>query len=147
MATWTRREALRLAAATGLGSLVGGAGRAVGAPKTIARSPAYPDGVLAKGPVGYWRLGEATGPTVVDETGNGHDGRIFGSPTLGTPGAINDDPDTAIQFNGFDTRDYVEIPDSETDAPYAFTVLVEICARLLRFGTAAFGRNHIERHV
>jgi hypothetical protein len=146
MATWTRREALRLAAATGLGSLVIGAGRAVGAPKTIARSPAYPDGVLAKGPVGYWRLGEATGPTVVDETGNGHDGRIFGSPTLGTPGAINDDPDTAIQFNGFDTRDYVEIPDSEDFSQPTSTqgLTVEVWMRpdFLTFRTEGAGYVH-----
>jgi hypothetical protein len=111
MATLNRREALRLAAATGLvsvlgGSLVKAAGRAH---KQIGRSLAYRDHVLAKGPVGYWRLGEDAGPTAFDETPNAYDGGYFGSPTFGTPGAIAGDPDTAVQFNG---TDYVEIPDS-----------------------------------
>ena len=115
MAAWTRREAMRLAATTGLVSIIGGSlGRAVaGMKKTIAPSPAYSDGVLAKGPVGYWRLGEAAGPTVFDETGNGYDGTAFGQPTFGTPGAINDDPDTAIELHGPSSRDYIEIPNSE----------------------------------
>jgi hypothetical protein len=72
-------------------------------------SLAYRAAVLAKNPVAYWRLGEAAGPTAVDETGNGHDGTYFGNPTLGQPGAIHGDSNTAVQFNG---TNYVEIPDS-----------------------------------
>jgi hypothetical protein len=72
-------------------------------------SLAYRDAVLAKDPVAYWRLGEAAGPTAVDETGNGHDGTYFGDPSYGQLGAIQGDPNTAVQFNG---EDYVEIPDS-----------------------------------
>jgi hypothetical protein len=112
MTRFTRREALRLAAAASLASVLddslvkaGGLLR-----KGIAMSATYRDGVLAKGPVGYWRLGEAAGPTATDETPNGYAGGYFGNPTFGTPGAINDDPDTAVQFNG---ADYVEIPDRE----------------------------------
>jgi hypothetical protein len=74
-----------------------------------AMSLAYRDAVLAKNPVAYWRLGEAAGPTAVDETGNGYDGTYFGAPTYGQPGAIQGDPNTAVQFNG---ADYVEIPNS-----------------------------------
>jgi hypothetical protein len=66
--------------------------------------------VLAKGPVGYWRLGEEAGPVAADETQNGYHGSYFGNPTFGVPGAIESDPDTAVQFQG---TDYVEIPDSE----------------------------------
>jgi hypothetical protein len=112
MTTLTRREALRLAAGTGLVSVLGGSvvKAAALAYKEIGRSAAYRDGVLAKGPVGYWRLGEDAGPTAADETSNGHDGCYLGNPTLGTAGAIDGDPDTAVQFNG---TDYVEIPDSE----------------------------------
>jgi hypothetical protein len=72
-------------------------------------SLAYRAAVLAKNPVGYWRLGETAGTTAVDETGNGHNGTYIKSPTLGQPGAINGDPNTAVQFNG---TNYVEIPDS-----------------------------------
>ncbi len=148
MTTWTRREALRLAAATGLvGALGGVAGRAGGAmTKTIARSPAYPEGVLKKGPVGYWRLGEASGPIIVDESGNGHDGTVFGTPTFATPGAINDDPDTAIQFHGFGTRDYVEIPDSDDfsqpTSGQGLTVEVWMRPDFLTFQTERAGYIH-----
>jgi hypothetical protein len=112
MVPLTRREALRLAAATGLVRVFGGSiAKAAGLVyKEIALSASYRDGVLAKGPVAYWRLGENAGPTAADETSNGYDGGYFGNPTFGTPGAIADDPDTAVQFNGMD---YVEIPDSE----------------------------------
>jgi hypothetical protein len=112
MFTLTRREALRLAAGTGLLGLLGGSFvRAACFPqKEVGQSLAYRDGVLAKGPVGYWRLGEEEGPVAVDETQNGHDGGYFGNPAFGVPGAINSDPNTAVHFYG---ADYVEIPDSE----------------------------------
>jgi concanavalin A-like lectin/glucanase superfamily protein len=74
-----------------------------------AMSLAYRDAVLAKSPVAYWRLGEAAGPTAVDETGNGHDGIYINNPTFGQTGAIRGDSNTAVQFNGMN---YVEIPDS-----------------------------------
>jgi hypothetical protein len=112
MAILTRREALRLAAGTGLVSILNGslvkAANAVC--KEIGRCAAYRDGVLAKGPVAYWRLGENTGPTAADESRNGHDGWYLGNPAFGTPGAIDSDPDTAVGFNG---KAYIEIPDSE----------------------------------
>ncbi len=72
-------------------------------------SMAYRDLVLSRNPVAYWRLGETAGPTAHDETHNGHDGTYVGNPTFGQPGAIQGDPDSAVQFHG---ADYVEIPDS-----------------------------------
>src|SRR5271166_1533419 len=69
----------------------------------------YRAAVLAKNPIAYWRLGEAAGPTAVDETGNGHNGTYIGIPTLGQPGAIQGDSNTAVQFTG---GNYVEIEDS-----------------------------------
>ena len=55
--------------------------------------------VLADSPIAYWRLGEGTGTTMVDQTGN-HGGAYVGSPTLGAPGAIFGDTDTAVTFGG-----------------------------------------------
>jgi hypothetical protein len=72
-------------------------------------SLAYRNAVLAKNPVAYWRLGEASGQNAVDETGNGHDGQYVGNPILGQPGAIHGDSNTAVQFTG---TNYVEIKDS-----------------------------------
>jgi hypothetical protein len=72
-------------------------------------SLAYRDAVLAKNPVAYWRLGESAGQKAFDETGNGNSGNYCGNPIYGQPGAINGDPNTAVQFTG---ADYVEMSDS-----------------------------------
>lgn len=74
-------------------------------------SDQYSSAVLAKGPVGYWRLGEAVGPAAFDSSGNGYDGNYFGNPSFGQTGAIANDPDTAIGLNGYQSGDYIEIPD------------------------------------
>jgi hypothetical protein len=71
----------------------------------------YSSVVLAKGPVGYWRLGEAAGPTAVDASGLGNHGTYKGNPTFAQAGAIVNDPNTAIGCNGPNSKDYVEIPD------------------------------------
>jgi concanavalin A-like lectin/glucanase superfamily protein len=83
----------------------------------IATDP-YSAVVLAKGPVGYWRLGESAGPTAGDTSGNGFDGAYQGNPTLGEPGAISSSADTAIRLKGFGSGDYVEIPDVD-GAPFS----------------------------
>src|SRR5262249_13720554 len=107
----TRREVLKLAAATGCGRLCGGPPvRADNRkPERIVVGSRYRAGVLAKGPVAYWRLGEARGPVARDETMNGHDGGYFGNPVSGQAGALHNDLNSAIQVN---SRDYVEIADS-----------------------------------
>ena len=73
----------------------------------------YSSVVLAKGPVGYWRLGETAGPTAVDTSDSGIDGAYFGNPAFGEPGAITQSADTAIDLNGFNSGDYVEISDPD----------------------------------
>lgn len=62
-------------------------------------------------PVGYWRLGESSGTTVVDEIGT-NSGTYANSPTLSVSGATLDDTDTSVTFAGTpdnDTGDYAEI--------------------------------------
>jgi hypothetical protein len=71
----------------------------------------YSNVVLAKGPVGYWRLGEAAGPTTIDASGFGNHGTYKGNPNFGQPGAIVNDPNMAIGCKGSGSKDYVEIPD------------------------------------
>jgi hypothetical protein len=71
----------------------------------------YSSVVLAKGPVGYWRLGEAAGPTAVDASGFGNHGTYNGHPTFAQAGAIVNDSNTAIGCNGPNSKDYVEIRD------------------------------------
>ena len=110
-----RRELLKLAAGAGA---TGVFGRRLF--QTVEASNAYSGVVLAKGPAGYWRLGEPAGPAAADISGNGYDGAYIGSPTFGQLGAINGDQDTAVVFNGPGSMDYVEIPDP-ADASHAFS--------------------------
>lgn len=62
----------------------------------------YSAAVIADMPAVYYRLGEASGTTAVDSSGNGNDGTYSpDSPpdiTLGQTGAISADPDTAVAF-------------------------------------------------
>jgi RHS repeat-associated protein len=68
--------------------------------RTARRLPAASVASVLEGdfPVGYWRLGEATGTTAFDASGQGANGTYQGTTTLGTPGAAVDDPDTATTF-------------------------------------------------
>ena len=71
---------------------------------------AYADAVLADGPVAYLRLGEASGSTAADSSGNGNTGTYTSGPTLGVAGVVARTPDTAVDFDG--VNDYVNIADS-----------------------------------
>lgn len=55
----------------------------------------YADEVLADSPLAYWRLGESSGTTLADASGNGRSATLT-SGTLGTAGALSGDADTAI---------------------------------------------------
>ena len=59
----------------------------------------YSSEVLADSPLAYWRLGEASGTTAVDSSGNGRDGTYGGSYALAQSGALTD-PDTALGITG-----------------------------------------------
>lgn len=54
-------------------------------PSALAAS--YDATVIADAPSGYWRLGEGSGPTAFDSSGNGFHGTYQG-PSLGQVGAI-----------------------------------------------------------
>jgi len=62
-------------------------------------------GLVATRPslVGHWRLGEPSGTTAWDTTST-NNGFYVNSPTLGSPGAIANDPTTSVTFNGVSQR-------------------------------------------
>lgn len=63
----------------------------------------YASEVLADSPLLYWRLGEASGTTAADASGNSKTGTYNGTPTRGVASLIATDPsNTAVQFNGTD---------------------------------------------
>jgi hypothetical protein len=54
-------------------------------------------------PIGYWRLGESEGTTATDRSGNSLNGTYDGA-TLGVPGVIGSDSDTAVYFDGINDQ-------------------------------------------
>ena len=63
-------------------------------------STAYRDAVLASPSLlDYWRLGEKSGSTLADSAGSATLSAL-GEPTLGVPGAVAGDADTAVRFDG-----------------------------------------------
>jgi hypothetical protein len=73
----------------------------------VAPAATYSAAVLADSPLAYYRLGEASGTTMTDSSGNGRSGTYAGSPTLGATGLVTGDSDTAVTFNG---TNYGEVP-------------------------------------
>ena len=73
---------------------------------------AYPGSVLANSSlIGYWRLGEASGTTACDSTGQ--DPGVYASGvTLAKTGGLASDPGTAALFNG--TSGNVSVPATST---------------------------------
>ena len=70
--------------------------------------------VQADSPSAYWRLGEASGSTVQDSAGL-HNGTA-NAVVFGRPGAIANDNDTALGFDG--TSSFIEVPySSELNSP------------------------------
>jgi hypothetical protein len=68
----------------------------------------YAEEVLSDGPIGYWRLDEPAGQSGAKDSSTSHnDGAYVGGVTLGAPGAIANDADTAATFDG--TSGYVEM--------------------------------------
>ena len=65
----------------------------------------YDQAVLADSPAAYWRLGEASGSSAADSSGNGNGGQLQGGVTLGAPALIND-ANTSASFDGDDDRVY-----------------------------------------
>ncbi len=59
----------------------------------------YRGEVMADSPLMYLRLGESSGPTAHDETGN-HDAQVDGILTWGATGPLILDSDTAVESNG-----------------------------------------------
>jgi hypothetical protein len=71
----------------------------------------YPVEVLSDDPLIYWRLGESSGTTAADDSGNSRDGTYVNTPTLGVAGALAGDADTAVLLDHA-AIEHVEIADA-----------------------------------
>jgi len=75
---------------------------------------AYGRAVANDTPIGWWRLGDASGSTAIDQLAVSN-GTYFGSASLGQAALVPAETDKAVAFNG--TSSYVNVP-----APAAFNV-------------------------
>lgn len=75
---------------------------------SVVAPTGYAAAVIADNPVGYWRLGEAAGPTALDSWG-ANDGTYFGNETFGLSGALARDANTSVDFAG-DGASLVRVP-------------------------------------
>jgi hypothetical protein len=73
-------------------------------------TPTYATEVLADTPIAYWRLGESSGTSAADSSGNNRNGTYVGAPSLGSPGLVTGDPNTSVSFNG--TNQSVDVADA-----------------------------------
>src|SRR5438093_12534000 len=68
------------------------------------------------GLLAHWRLGETSGAAASDITGS-YNGTFVNAPTLGSPGAITNDPNTSVTFNGSNQR--VSVPSVPTATDFS----------------------------
>jgi hypothetical protein len=96
---------------------------------TIPAPPteAYADLVRADGPVAYWRLGDSAGSETAEDDIGDNDGSLLDGVSLGVPGAIQDDPDTAASFDAAASQK-IDVPWSDVLNPPVFTA--ELWARV-----------------
>lgn len=105
----------------------------VGSPIAIATSRgAYADAVIAAGPVAYWRLGETSGTTAADSSGNGRAGTYIGGVTLGQAGALSDG-NKAASFDGVD--DVVDVTNAAVRLAGELTVEAWINPAIVNTGS------------
>jgi PKD repeat protein len=122
-------------------------GRTVNQP--VAPADAYGAAVFAQQPLLYYRLGETTGTTAVDSSGQGNPGIYSGDVTLGATGAIRGTSDTAATFtNG------VVASSSQFDNPTTYSTQIwfktntTVGGKLTGFGNSQTGNsNSYDRHV
>lgn len=88
------------------------------APSTSAGAN-YSTSVLADAPTHYYRFGDAAGTVAADSSGNGRTATYVGGVTLGQPGAIPNNADTAASFDGF--NDKIQLPAGFNSFPNGFS--------------------------
>lgn len=128
---------------------------AASAPVTVASaspSQTYSQAVAAEHPSFYWRLGESSGTTAADSSGNGFTGGYGSGVTLGQPGAITGDADTAAAFSG--TSSGLVSASAPVPPPATFTIeawfktTTNTGGKLVGFGNAQSGSSSsYDRHI
>ncbi|HTG43679.1 MAG TPA: LamG-like jellyroll fold domain-containing protein, partial [Verrucomicrobiae bacterium] len=92
----------------------------------VASTKNYRDLIKSDGPAAYWRLGESSGEVAKDEV-SGQDGAYLNAVTLGVPGAIPKETNTAAHFTT-SLSQKIDVPWSESLNTPVFTA--EVWARV-----------------
>lgn len=75
---------------------------------SVVGGTSYAATVLSRGPVGYWRLGQASGTIFADASGSERHGVAHGTVRLAGAGALRSDDDRSVTLDG--RRSYIEVP-------------------------------------
>jgi hypothetical protein len=124
---------------------------------TVASTNAnYTTTVRGDFPFLYWRLGEASGPTAADASGNGRTGLYRGSVVFSQAGAIARDSNKAVRLAGTSGSDGYVTPQSTTVVRNPVTFSLELWfktssgrgGKLIGFGSSRTGTStKYDRHV
>lgn len=79
----------------------------------------YSSEVLSDSPLAYYRLGESSGTTMVDASGNSRDGSHVATPTLGATSLLVGDSNTAV---GYSSGKYSEVTSATWMDASPFTI-------------------------
>jgi hypothetical protein len=115
----------------------------LGVVDTLDGNSSYAQAVLADSPAAYWRLGEPAGfgiTSAYDWGGTTQTGTYTGGVTLGQAGALYNDSNTAVAFNG--STSYVSLPNGIVASNHDFSI--ELWAFITSFATDGGG---IERRL
>lgn len=101
--TLTPTTAALSLSASGAAKGVASASASISLSASVITTSAYSTTILADSPLGYWRMGESSGTTLTDTSGNTHNGSYVGTAgstyTLAQTGATIEG-DTAVKFSG-----------------------------------------------
>lgn len=101
----------------------------------------YATEVLADSPLAYYRLGEASGSTMADSSGNGRNGTYLSPEAQGVTGLLVGDSNTAVRFGGGTGGNRCEV----TDAGWMDVGSITIEA-LVNADTLTSVRSIVDRH-
>lgn len=93
----------------------------------VDTAKAYPDEVLADGPLAYWRFAETEGIVAADATSK-HPGEYHGDPELGVPGLARQSEDTAVRFDGIDDAMVAPNALNPTTSDFSLEAIIELAA-------------------
>ena len=121
-------------------------------PTNAAPADAYGRAVYDSSPTFYYRLGEQSGTVAKDAGPDALDGAYSGSYTLGTPGALAGNTDTAVTMSSSNSGLVVDPFSVDSPSTYSeeiwFKTSTNRGGKLIGFGSRTSGTSdHYDRHI